>query len=505
MVMTKLAGRWLDAFGVPALVCALLTFGTGCGAIKAAANPKVAWALNDPAPMSVVVRRADVAEKTSKEVDRLMTDTPANDDSPWLAKVAPDKEAATKDMTDLKSHDLYIAGARVVAAEAWAKELAQVEPKNAKPAAAAAPAAAAPAPATPAAPAAAVAQNEPAAPTAKEAKGEKKSAKGKTDKTVKKDKKDKKGGKKSAKEAKGSEKAADEAVATTAASTAAPAAANTANTATASETATPAAAPTPAKYTSLLAAIDPSLGTEWAKIMEKKKAMGDAKSQIAVLESANDQKGISDADKKANKAKIADLEKSIDALEKDADKLSKEFIPKAKAAAGKAPAEAREKFGPVLVHLRQAVDDANISNSAAAIRYPMAATTLLDSAKQMAKVYVADVIEEKTGKRPSTQALEPGVTMEGGKVQVTLNGLNSADMGKISAGELTTEVASRTTAWAKRALGLLGVISATKDVLSFEEDVLVNLIEGFTSAGWKAPAPATIPEPPAGPGAQPRA
>lgn len=454
--------RWLEAFGIPAFVCAVLTMGTGCGAIKAAANPKVAWAINDPAPMSVVVRRAEVAEKTSKEVDRLMTDTPANDDSPWLAKVAPEKEAATKDLTELKSHDLYVAGARVVAAEVWAKELAQVEPKNV----------------TAAAPvAAAVAQVDPAAPTAKEAKVEAKADK----KTAKADKK---GAKKPSKTEKGEDR--DALVAPSAAS------------------AEPAPAPAQAKYTSLLAAIDPNLGVEWSKVMEKKKAMGEAKGEIAVLEAANDDKNVSAADKKANKAKIEELEKTVDALENDAEKLSKEFVPKAKAAAQKASPEVRERLGATLVNLRQAVADADISNSAAAVRYPMATTTLLDSAKQMAKIYVADVIEEKTGKRPSTQSLQPGVTMEGGKVQVTLNGLSASDLGSLSIGDVTTEVAARTTAWSKRALGLLGTISATKEVLGFEDEVLGALIDGFQGAGWKAPAAATIPDAPAGAGGPPR-
>ncbi|MBX3262491.1 MAG: hypothetical protein KF782_22615 [Labilithrix sp.] len=450
--------RWLDALAVPAFVCALLTMGTGCGAIKAAANPKVAWAINDPAPMSVVVRRADVAEKTSKEVDRLMTDTPASDDSPWLGQVAVDKEAAAADMADLRAHDLYAGGARVVAAEVWAKELARVEPRDAKPAA----------PAD-----AAVAQAEPAAPASKEAKAERVAGKA--------ERKAGKAGKKAAKSDKAEEKEALAAPAP-AASEAAPAA--------------------PAKYTSLLAAVDPELGAEWTKVMEKKKAMGEAKGEIAVLEAANDEKGISDADKKANKSKIEGLEKTVDRLEDEADKLSKAFVPKAKAAAQKAAPEVREKFGPTLVHLRQAVSDADVSNSAAAVRYPMAATTLLDSAKQMAKVYVADVIEEKTGKRPNTQSLQPGVTMEGGKVQVTLNGLGASELGQLSIGDVTAEVASRTSAWAKRALGLLGTISATKAVLGFEEDVLEALVSGFQAAGWKAPAAATIPDGPAG--AQPR-
>lgn len=511
--LTGLSGRWLEAIAMPAILVGLLSFGTGCGAIKAAANPKVAWAINDPAPMSVVVRRADVAEKTSKEVDRLMTETPTNDDSPWLTKIAPEKEVATKDLTDLKAHDLYVGGARVVAAEVWAKELAQVEPKNATPATATANNNATNANANSASAKASpsnkedntVAQQQPvdaAAPTAKESskKGGKKVAKNDTA--------NKKGAKKNAKKSAGQSASDAEPVSTTTTTAAVVPApspdANTSGNTSNGNGSSPASPSGPAKYTSLLAAIDPSLGTEWGKVMEKKKAMGEAKGQIAVLEAANDEKGVSDADKKANKAKIDELEKTVDALEKDADKLSKELIPKAKTAASKAAPEVRERFGVTLVNLRQAVDDANTSNSAAAIRYPMAASTLLDSAKQMAKVYVADVIEEKTGKRPNTQALQPGVTMEGGKVQVTLNGLSSSDLGKLDVGDVTKEVASRTTGWAKRALGLLGVIASTKEVLSFEEEMLGALLDGFTSAGWKAPAAATIPEAPAGPGAQPR-
>ena len=116
----------------------------------------------------------------------------------------------------------------------------------------------------------------------------------------------------------------------------------------------------------------------------------------------------------------------------------------------------------------------------------------------MAAIYVADVVEEKTGKRPVLSGFQPGVTLEGGDVQLTLNGLSAADLGKLSMPELTKEVAGRTTAWVKRALGLLGTISATKEVLSLEEDVLGALLDGFAAAGWKAPATVVVPEPGAG-------
>lgn len=448
--------RWLGAIGKNAVICGALVGGlvtsTGCGAIKAAANPKVAWALNDPAPMSVVVRRADMAEKTAENVDRLMTDTPADESSPWLAKVGPEKDAATAQMVELRKHDLYVTGVRIVAAEVWAKSLADLEKK---------PAAGAPA----TAPVAAAAPREEAAqePVAKDAKR----------------------GKKKGKKAKNAKSEDNEAIAPT--PTPAPAAP-------AAPGADPAA--TAAKYPSLLAAIDKDLGDAWSKVMEKKKAMGERKAQIAVLEAANDEKGIADADKKANKAKIADLEKQIDALEDEAKRLEKEFVPKAKASAQKTPQAVREKVGPALVNLRQAVDDANVANGAAAVRYPLAATTIVDSAQQMALVYVGDVIEEKTGKRPSTQGIQPAVTMEGGKVTVTINGLEGKDVGKISAGELASEVGARTTRWVKRAVGLMGVISANRDILEFEDDVLGALLDGFKAAGYAAPAAATIPEPP---------
>ena len=70
--MKDVTVRWVQTIGTTALFGTLLATSTGCGAIAAAANPKVAWAISDPAPMSVVVRRADVAEKTAQQVDRHM-------------------------------------------------------------------------------------------------------------------------------------------------------------------------------------------------------------------------------------------------------------------------------------------------------------------------------------------------------------------------------------------------------------------------------------------------
>ena len=486
--MKDVTVRWVQTLGTTALFGTLLATSTGCGALAAAANPKVAWAITDPAPMSVVVRRADVAEKTAQQVDRVMTDTPANDDSPWLAKVAPATDDSTKTLADLRQHQLYAAGgpgagARIVPAEVWAKSLSEVSPKG-KPAAAATvaknpPAAGSTAAAEPAEPAAKSAEPGVKNGKGKNAKGGKTAKNGGKPGAIATGKSGAKADKKNAKNAPLEDKPAP------APEPAAPAVA-TVNVAT----------PVASKYPSLLAAIDADLGAAWAEIMEKKKAMGELKTQIAAEETALDAKDLKDSEKRTHKHTIDGLEKQISKIEKETDKLADAFVPKAKAAAAKAPADVRDRFGAVLVNLRQAVDDAKTANGAAAVRYPMAVTSLLDSAKQMAAVYTADVVEEKTGKRPNTSALQPGVTLEGGKVAITLNGISQADLGKTSMSDVTGEVASRTTKWVGRAMGLLGVVASTSDMLSFENDVLGALIDGFTAGGWKAPAAATIPDAP---------
>ena len=60
MSFAKLVSAWAPRLARVSGIAALSAFSTGCGALSAAANPKVAWAINDPAPMSVVVRRADL-------------------------------------------------------------------------------------------------------------------------------------------------------------------------------------------------------------------------------------------------------------------------------------------------------------------------------------------------------------------------------------------------------------------------------------------------------------
>ena len=430
--------------GAAAFTASLLSVGTGCSAIKAAANPKSAWALSDPAPMAVVVRRADAADGTAKEVDRLLTSTAATPDAGWVKATAPTDEEQKKDGEAIANHSLYVQSqARIVAAELWNRALptrkddAKVEGKSDK------------------------AEKPTKAGDAKIAKA---------DKIAKK------------KAPKGAADKKQPDVGTT--------------TLTAAEV--PARTAPGARSGSLVGAIDPALADQYAVIMTKKKEVKDLRAQIALEEQAADEKGVTDADKKTHKDKAAELGKQADLGDTDATKLAKEFVPAAKAAAQKAGADVAAKYGPTLVALRQAVVDANTANGAAAMKYPLALPTLKDSASQMIGVYVADVIEEKTGKRPDLRTFQPGLTLDGTNVQVTLNGLTPEDTGKLNAVQVTKEVADREQKWVKHAVTLLGAIAGTKDILAFEEEVLGALLDGLAAGGWKAPAPPVLKEPPPG-------
>jgi hypothetical protein len=358
----------------------LLTVMTGCGVLGAMANPKVAWAIKDPAPMSVVVRRADAADATAKQVDRLLNATPASPDSDWLKNVGPKPEDAAADMKALTQDPLYAQShARIVAAEVWLRTLGDVQS-------------------------------------------------------------------------------------------------------------------TDGSSPNVLGIVNKDLGDQYAAITAKEQEIAGLDAQIQQEKDARDAKGVSDADKKAHDKNVDDLKKQKSAKEDEVDPLKKKFLDGAKDAAGKTPADARDAVAAALVNLRQAVEDATIADGAAAVRYPLAVTSMLDSVKQMVPVFVADIIEEQTGKRPGLQGLQPGVTLDGMTPSITLNGLSKDDMGKISMGDLTSETISRTKNWIGHALGLLGSISSTKDELSFEEDTLDALLDGFAKNGWKRLDPVLIPE-----------
>jgi hypothetical protein len=380
--MTTFLGRAAGPLRFAVTICALfglLFIMTGCGALGAMANPKVAWAIQDPAPMSVVVRRADAAEATAKQVDRILTATPASPDADWLQKVGPKAEDAAGEVKAIKSEPMYAKShARVVPAEVWARTLADAQS-------------------------------------------------------------------------------------------------------------------TGGSSPNLLALISNDLAGAYAAVSAKEADIADAKAQIETEKAAKDAKDVSDEDKKEHEKTIDELKKRVSGLEDEVDPLRKKFLAAAKEAAQKAAPNARDAVGPVLVNLRQAVDDASIADGAAAVRYPLAIKSLPDSVLEVVPVIVADIVEEQTSNRPIMNGFKPDVKLDGMDVKLTLNGLGPDDLGKLSLGDLTTEAISRTKQWVVHAVTLFAAVSSTKDQLSFEQDTLDALLEGFTASGWKKTAAATIP------------
>jgi hypothetical protein len=366
------------AASIGALV-GLLFIMTGCGALGAMANPKVAWAIQDPAPMSVVVRRADAAEATAKQVDRILTATPASADADWLKTVGPKPEDAAGEVKAIKSEPMYAKShARVVPAEVWARTLGDIQsPKGSSP--------------------------------------------------------------------------------------------------------------------NVLALIASDLGDAYAAISAKEADIADAKAQIEAEKAAKDGKDVSDDEKKAHDKTIDELKANVAKLEDEVEPLRKKFLAAAKEAAQKAPSSTRDAVGPALVNLRQAVDDASIADGAAAVRYPLALKSLPDSVLEVVPVLVADIVEEQTGSRPIMKGFKPDVKLDGTDVKLTLNGLGPDDLGKLSLGDLTTETIARTKKWVVHAITLIAAVSSTKDTLSFEQDTLDALLDGFAASGWKKTAAASIP------------
>jgi hypothetical protein len=383
MEMTTFLSRAAAPLRLAATICALfglLFITTGCGALSAMANPKVVWALQDPAPMSVVVRRADAAQATAKQVDRILTATPASPGADWLQMVGPKPQDAAGEVKAIKSEPMYAKShARVVPAEVWARTLADIQS-------------------------------------------------------------------------------------------------------------------TGGSSPNLLAMISSDLADAYATVAAKEADIADAKRQMETEKAAKDAKDVSDEDRKAHEKTIDDLDKKISELEDEVDPLRKKFLAAAKDAAQKAEASARDAVGPVLVNLLQAVDDASIADGAAAVRYPLALKSLPDSVMEVVPVILADIVEEQTGTRPSMNGLKPDVKLDGMDVKLTLNGLSQDDLGKLSLGDLTTEAISRTKKWVVHAVTIIAAVSSTKDQLSFEQDTLDALLDGFTASGWKRTAAATIPD-----------
>ena len=106
----------------------------GCATMRGAvdgattlATSDATWAVKENAPLTVVVHRAQAAEATAAEVERLLTATAADTQSAWPAALALAPVFTTSTLQSFKLHPHYEGKTfQVVHALVWADALAQV-------------------------------------------------------------------------------------------------------------------------------------------------------------------------------------------------------------------------------------------------------------------------------------------------------------------------------------------------------------------------------------------
>ena len=349
-----------------ALALCLLPTLTGCSLLAAAGNPGAFWAVNDPATLPIVVRRADDALITTAEVNRLLTATPAGKDTPWVLAVSPDPKLAAAEIKALQNDPDYAATkARVVAAEVWIRTLPDV-------------------------------------------------------------------------------------------------------------------GATEGEHPSLLAAIDQGLADSYLAIGLKQGEIASLKAQIETEKQAASADGVSPADKKTHEDQATALGKQSDDADNALGPLRKAFLGQVKDASAKVSAEDKARYAPAVASLLQALDDADMANSAAALKYPIVIKGLPDALKKLVPKIAMDVVEEQTGVRPNLANLKVGITMSGGIPSVTLDGLG--DLGNLSPADIIKVTATRSIAWFTHTLTLLATIATTKDHINFERETLSQMQAAFASA-----------------------
>ena len=250
------------------------------------------------------------------------------------------------------------------------------------------------------------------------------------------------------------------------------------------------------KNPSLLAQVSPALADDYADVIAKYKAYVAEREKVTAAEKklereeaklGEQDKELSEADKAAREAEIEKLDKAADEAETVFDDAKSAFIDKAKAAAAQVDPTVRDETGPVLALLREAVSDADKANGAAMAGYPIAATGLVGDTQTQTTIFLADVIEEESGKRPTMKGIQPSVEFDGLTPKIGINGLTSEHLGKLSVGDVTSKTISRTTDWVGKASTLMVWAPSTSTALSYQADVLEAILDAYEDAGWTRP------------------
>ena len=347
------------------LAAALLSGSTGCGALSALTNPKAAWAVQEPAPMAVILRRADAARATATNVDRLLNATAVDASSRWIAKIALKKGDVEVSLKEIGGDLDYAAPAgaklRVIQAEAWARVLSALCPHE-------------------------------------------------------------------------------------------------------------------TRYPNLFASVNAEVGTSYVDIAGQARTLGKLKSDKEKEVTALDVKDISPSDKEAHEKKKKEIEEQLDKTDAAYKPKVEAFLTRLKAEAAKASPEVKKQLSLAMVGFKRAVDDAKLANSVALIRYPMAMPGMPQELKTQAKRIVADVIEDRTGHRPTLEKFDPDIKLDNG-VKFTLNGMPPEALAGVKPEALLEDITVRARDYATHVLTLTAFIAETQDLLDLEGEVIKSTME----------------------------
>lgn len=362
-----LARKALSAVAQIALAAALLGGSAGCSVFSAIGNPKAAWVLQEPTPMAVILRRADAARATAVNVDRLMGQTGVDKESKWIPKLGLKKADVEASLKEIGRDPDYVvppkAKIRVIPAEAWAKALSELCPRE-------------------------------------------------------------------------------------------------------------------NKFPSLFHTVNAEVGTSYGEVAGQAKTLAKLKAEKDAAEKAMDEKGVSDSDKAAHEKKKKEIEEQITKVE-DAYKPKVEaFMTKWREDVGKAPPEVKKQMSLAMVSFKRAVEDAKVANSVALLRYPMAMPGMPQELKTQAKRIVADVVEDRTGHRPTLEKFEPDIKLDGG-VKLTLNGLPPEALPGLKPDAILEDVTKRAKDYATKVLTLAAFIAETQELLDLESNIIKNAMEAL--------------------------
>lgn len=353
-----------------ALAAALLSAGSGCSVFAAITNPKAAFALQEPAPMSVILRRADAARATATNVDRLMASTGVDVESKWIAKLSLKKADVEVTLKEIGRDPDYVvppkAKVRVIQAEAWAKLLGELCPRE-------------------------------------------------------------------------------------------------------------------TKFPSMFHAVSPEIAAAYGDIAGQAKTIAKLKADKEAEEKAIDEKGVSDGDKAAHEKKKAEIEEQIAKTEAAYRPKVEMFTSKLKGDVGKAPPEVKKQLARAMVGFKRAIEDAKLANSVALLRYPLAMPGMPQELKTQAKRIVADVIEDRTGHRPTLEKFDPDIKLDGG-VKLTLNGLPPEALPGLKPDVILEDVTKRAKDYATKVLTLTAYVAETQELLELESSVIKSTMEGLEVA-----------------------